>query len=212
MNAPLRSQLRAAIIARLSQLTRTNGMYLNAVKVVPSQIKVAEDLANIFDQDTVPPAIVVALGDKSYKAAGIQNPARRWSSDLEIAIYVMSGHARAMDAGRLATDNAARLTNRADPGIDVMLEHVEELLIGWAPGIVGCNHLRPENETEVFSDKAASIWELTFTCTIEREVAGRVACPSVEAFRKALAIDTDHILDATTEADTIVTTATELEP
>lgn len=210
--APTRTALRAAIVARLSQLTRTSGMYATSVRVVPSQIKVSEDLAAIFDQGVAPPMFAVALGDKTYNKVGVQNPARRWQGDLDVAVYAFSGHARSMDAGRLAQDNAAKLTNRADPGIDIMLEHVEELLIGWAPDVPGMAYLRPDSELEVFSDKAGTIWEITFKVTIDREVAGRLDCPSVEAFRRAIAIDTDHIIDGNTEADTTIATQTDLEP
>lgn len=170
-----RSLIRAAVVAKLAPLLSSNGLYLRAIKPFAkvfasrSGEELMDDLG--FAQEVLQgqaPAILVALGDKSYKAGGTRSPQTSFFAELDIRVYVLSEHNRAREAGRLSDDASSAVANSVDPGIDIMLEHVEQLLIGFTPDVNGAQCLRPTSETEIVTLPGISIWEQAYHCNVER--------------------------------------------
>jgi hypothetical protein len=169
-----RSLIRDAIVTRLSALltTAAPSRYLHAVKPIarPYRGEGDEDGAAILVSALLgqAPAIAVALGRKTYEATDAEPYTSRGT--IDVAIYVLSKHPRGLVDGRLKTDVAGNAAITADPGIEAMLEHVEELLLGQSLGIAGVSELRPVDEDEVATADDGTIWEQTYTIGVERQI------------------------------------------
>ena len=166
---PQRTALRNALLTRLSVLKRPT-MYLHAVSALPTPLAAMDEAADAYLSRAVGgryPAVAVALGRGDAAPAGMpQSHARK---TIEVAVYVMSAHGRDYVEGRLSGDvSAATVTN--DPGIETMLEHVEELLLGRDLGVPGVSELRPVHEQEVWSGDDFTVWELLFTARVDRTI------------------------------------------
>lgn len=166
---PQRTALRNAIIDRLGTLRRP-AMYLMAVRPLPRRVTGDEDgIADIMNAlGGQAPAMLVGLGNATHSAAGA--PASRARKSLDVGVYVISGHGRGVVEGRMAGDTSATTDNARDPGVETMLEHAEELLLGRDLGVAGVSELRAEAETEIYSGDDFTIWELAFSVQISRDI------------------------------------------
>lgn len=168
---PQRTLIRDAVVARLAALKRPT-MYLEAVAMIPARVTGRGDDAGIAEILDVlngrAPALVVALGRAEYAPGGM--PASRAMKTIEIAIYAVSNHSRGVVDGRLANDAAAATVTR-DPGIETMLEHAEQMLLGKPLGLSdGIQEIRPVSEDELATAKDLTIWEALYSIRVERRI------------------------------------------
>ena len=171
---PIRSLVRAAVIARLAPLLRANGGYLQAVVPFARVIAGGDDTDGHDHAYQMlngrAPAALVALGSKSYDATSATN-AGLWQADLALQVVVFSNNARGL-VDRLTLDPVGTADDQADPGIDVMLEHVAELLIGCDLGIgAKVATPRPVSEEHLATSEELSIWSINFAISVTADVA-----------------------------------------
>lgn len=170
---PQRTLIREAIIAKLAPLltTANPARYVAAIKPLPRALRGEGDGDGFamlkYEVAGKAPCILVAVGRKRYDSSVNPLEAR---GELEVAIYLVSSHARGIVSGRLAIDAVATADLTKDPGIEVMLEHVEELLLGQPLGIAGVDMLRPTDEDEVVTFEDFTAWELRFVVAVERVI------------------------------------------
>lgn len=181
---PLRTLVRDGVVAALQPLLVSSGGYLLAVEALSSQVRSDDDetMGRIHEVlSGRSPAVLVALGGKEYTEAG--NLQHRWSADLTVQVIVFSNHARSLEA-RLAGDVVSAASDLADPGIDVVLEHVEQLLIGNNLVIGSKAHtLLPQREEEISTDDGQSVWAQTYAIKVSRDVLdSRVALTRIGEF------------------------------
>ncbi len=169
-----RSEIRQALIDRITNaLAFSNGRYLRAVRALPRPLKSdsPEEMTLVVEMlGTQTPAVLISLGRKTHSAAGMDIPAVNFTGDIELAVYVVSANARARTDGRLSTDIAGMSDPKADPGIETILEHLEELLIGQEPNIKTVCEIRPKYEDEFATFADLTIWEQRYTLSVERQV------------------------------------------
>lgn len=174
---PQRTMLRAAIAARLSPLLVANGGYLRAVMSLPRPLAGSSEIEldwfrRAFQGQT--PCIAIALGSKKHQPAGLE--ATEVRGELEVAIYVASTNQRDLVAGRLEADISSTTDPKSDPGVDAMLEHVEELLLGQNFVLVNgavsstTSELKFESEEEVYTDGNLTVWGERATLLVERPI------------------------------------------
>lgn len=181
---PLRTLVRDGVVAALQPLLASRGGYLEAVEAFGSVVR-TDDLATIgLVHEALQgraPAVLVALAGKTYDEAG--NQGRRWAAQLTVQVIVYSHHARSLEA-RLAGDVVSAASDQADPGMDVMLEHVEEILIDNNLDIGGKAHtLQPVSEDELGAEPGQTLWMQTYQIRVTRDVLdSRVALQRIADF------------------------------
>ncbi len=166
-----RSTIRQALVTRLEGLSIANGLYAACVKGIPAILHSARDDGDIVAEHTggQHPAILVALGTKKYDALGSAGRRRdQYMCPLEVHVYVVDSN----DSGgmaRLEGDVASATVTKA-PGMDTMLEHIEELLLGFAIDADGSTHqLEPVEEAELGPVLADfTVWEQRYSIKVER--------------------------------------------
>ena len=214
---PQRTTIRNAVIARLAALktTATPARYVFDVKPLARRFRGEgdEDGMNLLIEtfQGSAPAIAVALGRKVYEAT--DGDAYLSRATLELAVYAVSKHSRGTVEGRLATDVTGDASVTADPGLEAMLEHIEELLLGQAIGVDGVSELRPVSEDEVITAADGSIWEQVYELHVERQIN-----PSRANTTLITSIEGDHRLDgiadtnpnSNADLNPLVTTVTDL--
>lgn len=176
---PQRSIIRAGAVAALEPLLKSNGGYLGLVAPFGGIVRGWTDEPGIDQVWTATqgqsPAILVALGDKTYEPAGA---AHNWKGSIELIVYVISKNPRSLVA-RLATDAAGEQDDSADPGIDVILEHVEQAIIGAdfarapasvGPGVVTIKQCRPSREEELATTNALTLWTQVYLVPVTRTI------------------------------------------
>lgn len=181
---PQRTLIRNGVITLLSGLLRANGGYLQGV------VKFGGVIRSYLDDRGIDqlwhalmgrtPAIAVALGDRSGKPAGIGG--QRGVGELELLIYFHTAHGRDYVTGRLEPDVAALASDAKNPGLDVMMEHAEELLVGQRVGAAAVanpvgevNRATPSikqiefaREEELRTEGAFTLWVHRYTVTVTR--------------------------------------------
>lgn len=168
-----RTMLRAALAARFADLLKTNGGYLRTITTIPKLIKGEDDLGWIgMRVQGGTPCVIIALGDKKYESVDIDDI---YEAEIDVTLYVCSAHARSVLEGRLETDVVAASDATADPGIDTILEHLEERLLGQAFDLGGLESQRtspmePQAENEFVTDGEITVWEQKYSVWVPREV------------------------------------------
>lgn len=201
LDAPQRTLIRRAIIQKLAPLLRSANppRYLLGIKMLPRVLRGESDAEGkemlIAAFNNVAPAVGVALGRKRHKSSGTDGVESR--GELEIAVYAVSAHSRDIVIGRLESDTVAEGNLESDPGIEVMLEHIEERLLGQSLGLDTVSELRPTEEDEVLTLKEFSVWELKFTCEVER-----IINPQRDVTQLLLSIENQVKPDGITPAET----------
>lgn len=166
-----RSAIRAKVMANLAPLLKSNGLYVRSIVPLarPLHSHDEDGLSLLATQvNGQCPAIVVALGKKTYEAAGSLQVDGR--GVLEVCVYVCSANPRNEVDGRLANDVTAATDNTADPGIETMLEHVEQLLDGQDLGIATVYEMIAEVEEEVWTGADFTIFEQVYKLKVDRAI------------------------------------------
>lgn len=192
-----RTLLRAAIATNLADLLKANGGYLRALKSLPLPLRGTsdDDLGWIGEHALgQTPCILIALGRKDYDSVDVSDV---WRGKIDVALYVCSSNLRGYIDGRLETDVVASADSTADPGIDTILEHAEERLLGQSFELGGLasqrtSDMRPSSEDEVFTNGEMTVWEQRYSIYVERQVN-----PDRAVAQNLLTIEGDHsIVDA----------------
>lgn len=201
---PLRTLVRDGVVAALHPLLLSEGTgYLEAVEPFGSVVRTDDPATVGLVHELLQgraPAVLVALASKTTEEYG--NQGRRWMGLLTVQVIVYSSHARSIEA-RLAGDVVSEARSQADPGIDVMLEHLEELLFDNNLGIGAKAHtLFPVGEEELGTEAGHTIWMQTYQIRINRDVLdSRTALKRIADFMTvwraaATPTDTPHQLGA----------------
>lgn len=173
---PQRTLIRRGVISLLSQLKRSNGGYLIDVVPFGAVVRSYTDIDGVAMLiETLKgrtPSIAVGLGD----AAGSINDIGGFQADKEIQVclYHCSAHGRNLLVGRHEQDVNADISDTVDPGLDVMMEHAEELVIGQYCGIVppipSIKQARIDREEELHTMAPLTIWLQTFRVPVKRDI------------------------------------------
>lgn len=186
LSRPQRTLVREGIVQLLSGLVRANGGYVAAVLPWAGVVRGWQDSEGIDNLLALlngrAPAIVVGLGDGNKTPAGMGG--FNYKMDIEVTLYHFSNHARSLTEGRVSADARALADDTRDPGLDVMMEHAEELLggirVGKAPvtnpvgevdrSIPGIHMISPDREEEIATDETHTIWAQRFKVTVSRKL------------------------------------------
>lgn len=161
LGRPQREIVLNACVDLLKRLADENGGYLLALEPTDAIIRGTDDdygIAEVLDQlGGRAPAVLVSTGDADFSTAGDVD---RWKKTLRVHVYFVTNSLRSK-MERHVPDVVALGNRRADPGAFVMMEHVEMLLIGQAPGNTNgaIKSLRPVGEKRIAADADLVIWE-----------------------------------------------------
>lgn len=162
---PQRTLIRDALIARLAPLKIAAGMYLASVVTIPRPIRGDGDDLGLSELEkaaqATAPAVAIAIGGAKPEGGSLDG--LEGFADVEIAIYVVSKHARDLNAGRLYGDAVSAASNTKDPGLFAMLEHVRERIHAQDLGVDGVEVPRWAGEDEVLTLEGVTIWEQRYT-------------------------------------------------
>lgn len=187
-----RSALRAAAIAKLSPLLKANGLYVRTIQPFPALLQGVNDEDGLGRMKAVlngqVPAILVALGDRKRADEGMNFLVGQ--AVIDLAIYVVSGNARDMVAGRLANDVTSTADITADPGIETMLEHVEQLLEGQDLGVDSIYEPLQASESNASTFEDFTVWEQLYKVKVDRDIN-----PNRGILAIAQSIQASHELD-----------------
>lgn len=170
---PQRTLVRDGVVTALGPLLLSNGLYLRYIGIFAGTLDGGMgEREELLDQlQGQAPAVLVALGRKTYEAAGATTQRNRYRGAIAVHVHVASNHMRSREA-RQAGDVVAAASVTKDPGLDTILEHVEELLIGYQipDGNDSVYRLVPEDEDEVWHDNQISIWRQRYTVRVQRNI------------------------------------------
>lgn len=174
--APQRTTIINGVVALLQPLLIANGGYLAVVAPFGAVVRSYTDEAGVgmlkeaLSGQT--PAIGVALGSRT-KGQPIGNGGFSSTSKIELLLYFASNNMRDLATGRLLTDAAGAAANNADPGLHVMMEHAEELVVGQRAG-AGANttikQVAFEREEELATLDEMTIWLQTYELMVTRNI------------------------------------------
>lgn len=178
LDKPQRAFLRDSIVEALAPLTKAEDAYIAAVipywRRVQSKQDVGLLLAELEGKD---PAIAVVIGRATYSGLGVDGRKDQYSKEAQVFVYFMSCNLRGPGAA-LTGDVRSELDDTKDPGVEVMMEQADQLLVGFQPPDDGRGtiyKLVPKEEDEVDTDSDFTIWEKTFgvrlDCRIDRRRA-----------------------------------------
>lgn len=210
-----RTLVREAVVARLAGLRKSAvpARYLTAIAELPRRFRGEGDaegldmLMKAFNGAC--PAVAVALGRMPLEGAGLEPNELR--GELDVSVYAASQHSRDLVAGRLAADVIATASLTADPGVETILEHVAERLLGQGLGVDGVSEPRGTEEDIVATFGDITVGELTFTVKVERKInPSRATVQLVTSIENQL--DADAIPDGTVGYDPFVTTVANIDP
>ncbi len=170
---PQRTLILEGVVAALAGLKKTAGLYLEAVESFGGVIRSYADEEGIAELELLlagrAPAVAISLGDRTAGSAGAGG--HKHFDDVEMLIYFYSRHPRGLLAGRQIQDAISVAANTADPGLHVMFEHVEELLVGTrlanTPTIKQCRLTR---EVEVRTRNGFTLWCQHYAIGVDRQV------------------------------------------
>lgn len=178
LDFPQRTLVRRAIVEKLGSLltTANTPRYLAAIKRLPREIKGEGDADGLDMVKSVlagkAPSVLVGLG---RLRGGNSNDPTEATDTLEVLIYVVSSHMRDIVDGRLEIDGVAEASPTADPGIEVILEHVRQLLRGQAlvyedeeedVQITATDMMRFVDEDEVATFADFTIWSQRYSIVL----------------------------------------------
>ncbi|MEO7735520.1 MAG: hypothetical protein ABIY55_31490 [Kofleriaceae bacterium] len=207
--------IRTALVDRLATtptgngrpMLKANGGYLAKIGVLPRPLKAESDdeLGFIWIAlQGATPSLCVALGRMEVTPIDGNED---YLGELEIAVYALSKNLRAFVDGRMSPDVVASGDPAADPGIETMLEHVREVLVGQELDVIGVHEIRPKSEDEVVTDGEGALWEQRFTVVVQVSVNPQRASSDL-----VTSIEAQHELDGLADANQpFVDTITPLE-
>lgn len=178
LSKPLRTLVRDGVIAALRPLLLAEGGYLRAVEPYGATLRTDDETTMALVHEALngrAPAVLVSLAGKTSEEFG--SLGRRWCGVITVQVILYSNSARSMVA-RLAGDAASDARDQAEPGLDVMLEHIEELLIDNNLGIGSkAQTLQPISEEEIAADHGDTIWLQTYQIRVSRDVLDHRTAP-----------------------------------
>lgn len=115
------------------------------------------------------PSIAVALADRSSSSAGVGG--FQFKAELDLMLYFASNHARDMTEGRFLIDAVGLAADTADPGLHIMMEHAEELIVGQrCGGSSSIKQVVPVREEELVTTAEMSLWLQHYRVTLVRTI------------------------------------------
>lgn len=172
---PQRALIGDALVARLAPLKRSANpaLYVTTIERIPGPLR-GDDEADYIKQvcNGQTPAILVALSRKRYEPAGMVDQRDQYKASLTFLVYVVSDHQRSPDLARMAGDAASAASNQKDPGLETMLEHVEELLLGYQVTDASQTVYQaiPVEERELFHTLEMTVWEQEYQLAVQRDL------------------------------------------
>lgn len=171
--APLRTLLRNGAITLLAPLLKTAGGYLAAVVPWGGIIRgyTDEDGIALIDQVMLGrvPSVAIALGDESLAPSGGTN--FTYKGALEMDAYFYARNLRSITEGRTSIDAVGAADDTADPGLDVMMDHVRELLVGARAGSVpAIKQIRPRSADELRTEDSFTLWVQRYEVTLDVQI------------------------------------------
>lgn len=181
-----RTLIRDGVVSLLSGLLIANGGYLRAVIPWGGVIRGYTDVEGVdllwAALNGRSPAIAVGLGDRSLQAAGAGG--FNFRGDLELVLYHHNNHPLSITDGRTKISTRALASDLRDPGLEIAMEHAEELVIGQRVGaapvtnVVGettratptIKRIRPTREEELRTDNTLTLWACRFAVEVERTI------------------------------------------
>ncbi len=169
-----RTIIRSGAVSLLSGLLKVNGGYLGAVIPWGGVIRSYTDDDGIDLLHTAlsgrAPAIALALGDRQSKPAGMGG--FNFHGPIEMLAYYYSNHRRDLTEGRVSIDVVAAASAVADPGLEVMMEHGEELLVGQRAGgtAKSIKQIVLMSEEELRTEDTITIWVQRYAITVDRVI------------------------------------------
>jgi hypothetical protein len=208
---PQRTELRNAVVTKLSPLLFANGLYLRGLgKVAKAWDGEHDELGLVLINQALQgqfPGMLVALGDADFKPVSIDGLVYR--GEVSVHVYVASANPRGYDDGRLSPDVTSNADVHADPGIDAMLEHVRQLLVGQDLGVARIEEPRLHGERHVFTGDVFSCWEESFLVKLEIVINPDRAITDVVTSIETQTNTAPGVIDPPV---TIVETETDLDP
>lgn len=227
---PQRTLIRQSVVDILAGLLRSNGGYL--AKVIPYG-GIVRGWSDELGIDTLrgalqgsAPSIAVVVGDRVAEPAGMGGFS--YKAALELVLYHYANHPQSITTGRTSPTAAAIANTAKDPGLDVMLEHAEELLIGqYVGGALSSNpvgeksrraysikQIVPTREEELATDNTSTLWAQRFAITVDRQIkAFRGVTQLLEEFRTIIrpdGVDPDYVPDPLEPGDQVLDLETTL--
>lgn len=188
-NLPQRTLLRRGAVALLAELARPIG-YLQAVTGWGGTIRSHQDMDGITELHTAlagrSPAIAVGLLDRRTTKRHIGGFAA--VGKIELSVYFYSNHRRSLVEGRLEPDAVALVDDLADPGLEVAMEHAEELLVGRYPSVTksikSISHVNEEDL--IIASEDFTIFVQRYEVEVDRVInPNRNATERLEQFHSA---------------------------
>lgn len=172
-NKPIRTLIKQGVVTLLSPLKRSNGGYLLDVGAYGGITRTYTDETGIQDLVrffTRSPTIAVTCGTRTHKSGTTSG--RSSVSQMELLLYFTSQHSRGQERGRMESDPVALADDQADPGLDVIMDHTEELLLGQFPSLEVLNLKQIEfaNEQELVTSEKITIWTQTYYLTVTKTI------------------------------------------
>lgn len=209
-NLPQRTRARNGAVALLAGLQLPAG-YLAAVIPWGGLVRGFTDTDGIDLLWTAlngrAPAIAIALGARTKRAGSVDGFASKHSLGLDA--YFFSNHRRDETDGRLAPDVVALADVHADPGLDTMMEHAEELLIGQYPGSVpSIKQIEFVDEDELRTEGDFTLWVQRYSVVVDRIIKpNRTVIQLLVDMRTKVRASNASVANLTAEALSVTTSA-----
>lgn len=170
---PQRTLIRRGAVQLLSGLLRANGGYLAAVIRWGGVVRGYTDERGIELLTEAlngrAPAIAIALGDYDTSPAGMGG--FNFKGPMELTAYHYASSLRDETDGRTEIDAVGLASNLADPGLDVMLEHARELLVGQRCGASATiKQIVPTREEELVTENGFTLWAQRYSVTVSSTI------------------------------------------
>lgn len=188
---PQRTRIRQGVVSLLSGLKRPTGylMEVSPTKLVVRSYRDEIGVAQLASLVNRWPSIAVAVGDRQSNAKAIGGYQEQ--GQLDLLLYIASNNARPGVAGRQEIDSAGLASDIADPGLDIILDHVKELLIGQYVDAVGdIKQLKPDREEQLYTESSAEVWLQSYIITTMVQISEfRTVTQLLESIRFRAAIN-----------------------
>lgn len=159
--APQRTLTRAALVAALGDLLKSAGSYLADVEPITSPLSFDREADEQYFHDLVrgrSPLVLIGLGARAFDPI---NGGEAWHGLIDAHVYCCSS-ARRSHLARVEGDVASAASDQAEPGLEVVAEHVLERLAGRQLRDVVAGTVRPQREALVYLGQAYSVIEQVY--------------------------------------------------
>jgi hypothetical protein len=192
---PQRTVIQRGAVDLLAGLRRPAGYLITVIpwgSVVRSYTD-EDGIAELISALARTPSIAVATGDANSNRAGIGGYQAK--KVIDVLLYIATGHRRDNQVGRQEIDVVGAADDHADPGLHIIMEHTEELLIGQRCGMASSiKQIELDREEELATTSAATIWLQTFRVEVRRNISEfRNATQLLESIRWRTAIDPNEV-------------------